>query len=206
MGKIIIAGIHPMRMSSESRGEGSALSRNMENFVSWYRFLSQEHQGAMLKLFEELKKVIPGFSSFSVREAGEARVLKVMLEKPGGNGRPLPYDFSELSDGQRVLVALYAVLFGLKDEGVSLFLDEPDNFVALREIQPCLISLTNTCGEGIEQPVLISHHPQIIAHLALRSGRWFDRDTNGPARVSEKPKAQVEGLKSSESMARGWES
>ncbi len=54
--------------------------------------------------------------------------------------------------------------------------------------------------------MLISHHPEIIAHLALRSGRWFDRDTNGPARVSEKPKAQVEGLKSSESMARGWES
>jgi len=204
--KIIIAGIHPMRMSSESREEESALSRNMENFVSWYRFLSQEHQGAMLALFEELKKVIPGFNSFSVKEAGEARVLKVMLEKPGGNGRPLLYDFSELSDGQRALIALYAVLFGLKDEGVSLFLDEPDNFVALREIQPWLTALTDCCGEGVEQAVLISHHPEIIDYLALPSGRWFDRDNNGPSRVGEKPKTQVEGLKPSESMARGWES
>ena len=206
MEKIIIAGIHPMRMSSESRGEESALSRNMENFVSWYRFLSQEYQGAMLNLFEELKKVIPGFSSFSVKEAGEARVLKVMLEKPGGNGRPLAYDFSELSDGQRVLVALYAVLFGLKDEGVSLFLDEPDNFVALREIQPWLTALTDSCGEGIEQAVLISHHPEVLDQLALSSGRWFDRDNNGPTRVSDQPKVSVEGLKPSESMARGWSS
>jgi predicted ATPase len=206
MEKIIVAGIHPMRMTSESREEESALSRNMENFVSWYRFLSQEHQGAMVELFQELRKVIPGFSSFSLKEAGEAKLLKVMLENPGGNGRSVPCDFGQLSDGQRVLVALYAVLFGLKKEGVSLFLDEPDNFVALREIQPWLTALTDCCGEGVEQAVLISHHPEIIDHLALPSGRWFDRDNNGPSRVSEKPKAQVEGLKPSEIMARGWES
>jgi predicted ATPase len=203
--KIIIACPHPMRMSSESRNEDSVLSRNMENFVSWYRFLSQEHQGAMLAIFQELKRVVPGFNSFSVKEAGEARVLKVLLDRPGGNGRPLTYDFSELSDGQRVLVALYALLFGLKDEGVSLFLDEPDNFVALREIQPWLTALTDSCGEGVEQAVLISHHPEIIDHLALSSGRWFDRDSNGPSRVTDKPKAQVDGLKPSASVARGWE-
>jgi predicted ATPase len=206
MGKIIVAGIHPMNMSSESREEESALSRNMENFVSWYRFVSQEHQGAMFPLVQELKKVMPGFSSFSLKEAGEAKVLKVMFERPGGNGRPLLYDFKELSDGQRVLVALYALLLGLKDEGLSLFIDEPDNFVALREIQPWLSALTDYCGEGVEQAVLVSHHPEIIDHLALSSGRWFDRDSNGPARVSDKPKAQVEGLKPSESISRGWDS
>jgi predicted ATPase len=116
----------------------------------------------------------------------------------------LPYDFSELSDGQRVLVALYTLLFGLKDEGISLFLDEPDNFVALREIQPWLTALTDSCGYGVEQTVLISHHPEIIDYLAPSSGRWFDRDSNGPARVTDKPKAPVDGLKPSEVMARGW--
>jgi predicted ATPase len=221
--KIIVATPHPMRMSSESRVEDSVLSRNMENFVSWYRFLSQEHQGAMLAIFQELKRVIPGFNSFSLKEAGEAKVLKVLLDRTDANGRPLtsfeinsrgdlhkdvsrplPYDFSELSDGQRVLVALYTLLFGLKDEGISLFLDEPDNFVALREIQPWLTALTDSCGYGVEQTVLISHHPEIIDYLAPSSGRWFDRDSNGPARVTDKPKAPVDGLKPSEVMARGW--
>jgi hypothetical protein len=178
----------------------------MENFASWFRFLSLEHQGATMAIIPELKKVIPGFSSFSVKEAGEAKVLKVLLEQPDGNGRPLIYDFSELSDGQRVLVVLYALLFGLKDEGVSLFLDEPDNFLALREVQPWLTALTDSCGEGVEQTVLISHHPEIIDHLALSSGLWFYRDSNGPARVTDKPAAQVDGLKPSETIARGWES
>jgi AAA15 family ATPase/GTPase len=103
-------------------------------------------------------------------------------------------------------VALYALLFGLKDEGVSLFLDEPDNFLALREIQPWLTALTDSCGEGVEQTVLISHHPEIIDHLALSSGLWFYRDSNGPARVTDKPGIQVDGLRPSESIARGWES
>lgn len=204
MQKIIIACPHPMLMTSESREDASELSRHMENFVSWYRFLSQEHQGATLALFQELKQVIPGFNSFSVKEAGEAKVLKVLLDRPGGNGRPATYDFSELSDGQRVLVALYTILFVLKDEGMTLFLDEPDNFVALREIQPWLTALTDACGEGVEQAVLISHHPEIIDHLAMSSGRWFDRDSNGPARVADKPKTPTDGLKPSEAIARGW--
>ena len=205
MQKIIIVGLQPAMMTSESREETATLSRNMENFVSWYRYLSQEHQGAMLAIFPELKRVLPGFSACNLKEAGEARVLKVLFERPGGSGRPIPYDFNALSEGQRMLIALYSLLFGLKDEGVSLFLDEPDNFVALREIQPWLMALTDFAGEGIEQAVLISHHPDIINYLASSSGRWFERESNVPARVSDKPKALVEGLTMAETVARGWE-
>jgi hypothetical protein len=78
--------------------------------------------------------------------------------------------------------------------------------VALREIQPWLTALTDFTGDGIEQAMLISHHPEIIDRLALSSGRWFERDGSGPVRVSDQPKAQVDGLKPSESMARGWSS
>ena len=205
LAKIIVASVHPMRMSSESREEESALSRNMENFVSWYRYVSQEHQGAMFQLFQEVAKVLPGFSSFSLKEAGEAKVLKVLMKQPAANGRQqITFDFSELSDGQRSLIALYSVLFALKDQGVSLFLDEPDNFITLRELQPWLSALKDLTGEGVEQTVLISHHPEIIDQLAIPAGRWFERDTNAPSRVSDQPKAQVEGLKPSEAMARGW--
>jgi ATPase subunit of ABC transporter with duplicated ATPase domains len=131
--------------------------------------------------------------------------MKVLFDRPDASGRPIPYDFARLSDGQRVLIALYSLLFGLKDEGVSLFLDEPDNFVALREVQPWLMALTDLAGEGIEQAVLISHHPEIINYLAASSGRWFERESNVPARVRDKPKAVAEGLTMAEAVARGWE-
>ena len=107
-------------------------------------------------------------------------------------------------DGQRALIALYTVVFCLKDLGVSLFLDEPDNFITLRELQPWLNTVKDLTGEGIEQAVIISHHPEIIDQLAIPSGRWFERDSNAPTRVTDQPKAKVEGLKPSEVMARGW--
>lgn len=205
LAKIIVASINPMLMSSESREEESTLVCNMENFVSWYRWLSQEHQGAMFALFRELAKVLSGFSSFSLKEAGEAKVLKVLTQQPSANGRQqIAFDFSELSDGQRALVALYSLLFGLGDQGVSLFLDEPDNFITLRELQPWLNALKDRTGEGVEQAVLISHHPEIIDQLAIPSGRWFEREANGPTRVSDQPKTLIDGLKASEIIARGW--
>lgn len=200
---IIIASPQPVLMASESREDDRDLSRHMENFASWYRYVSQEHQGAVPGLFHELRAVIPGFQSFSLKEAGESRLLKVMMDRPGG-GKALAYDFGELSDGQRVLGALHALRCLLKGQGATLFLDEPDNFVALREIQPWLTSLTDDCGEGIEQAVLISHHPEIIDQMAMTSGRWFDRENGGPVRVHATPPARADGLKPSEAMARGW--
>ncbi|MGO9201393.1 MAG: AAA family ATPase [Limisphaerales bacterium] len=205
MQSMIIVGLQPALMTSESREEAASLSRDMENFVSWFRYLSQEHTGAMSAIFAELKRVLPGFSACNLKEAGEARVMKVLFDRPDGSGRPIAYDFKALSHGQRILIALYSLLFGLKDEGVSLFLDEPDNFVALGEIQPWLTELTDLAGDGIEQAVLISHHPEIINYLAASSGRWFERESNVPARVSDKPKATVEGLTPAETIARGWE-
>jgi hypothetical protein len=149
--RFVIARPCPVLMISESKQDEDTLSPCMENFVSWYRHVSQEHQGALVTLFAELKKVLPGFDSFSLKEVGEdTRSLKVFFQRPGGGRRLLTYDFGELSDGQRMLIALYAIVFGLRDGGLHLFLDEPDNYMALREIQPWLTALTDSCGEGID--------------------------------------------------------
>ena len=203
--KLIIVRLNPGLMIPESRKEEPTLDSIGGNFVNWYRFLWQEHTSGMLATFPALQRVLPGFRACNLKEAGEARVMKVLFERPGKGGRDIPYDFEDLSDGQRVLIVLYTMLYGLKDEGPSLFIDEPDNFVALREIQPWLTALTDSVGEGIEQAVLISHHPEIINYLGASSGRWFERESNAPARVSDKPKAAAEGLTLAETIARGWE-
>lgn len=204
--KLIIASPCPPLMSNESREEDDMLSSHMENFVSWFRWLSQEHQGGVFNACRELVKILPGFTSFSLKEAGEnTRVLKALFQRPPDRGRTILFDFGELSDGQRALIVLYTVAFGLANQGLHLFLDEPDNYVELREIQPWLALLAASVGESIEQAVLISHHPEVIDYLAGSAGRWFERDAVGPTRVSDAPKAQVEGLKTSETIARGWD-
>jgi predicted ATPase len=204
--KLVIASISPSQMETDSRDDADTLMPRMENFVSWYRRLSQENMGAMFQLFKELEKVLPGFASFSFKDAGEdTKVLKVLFDHPSKDRAQIAFDFGDLSDGQRVLIALCSLIHGLKDSGLSLFLDEPDNFVALREIQPWLATLSDECGQSFEQAVLISHHPEIINYLGNSNGRWFSRDGIGPTRVSDEAPAATDGLSLAETIARGWE-
>ena len=45
--KIIICSFEPMNMKLRSEKEVKIPARNMNDFVSWYRYLSQEYQGAI---------------------------------------------------------------------------------------------------------------------------------------------------------------
>ena len=156
---------------------------------------------------EELREVLPGFRSFSLKEGGEnVRTMFVEFQTDDQASSRARYAFDELSDGQRVLVILYTLLYGLEDRGAYLFLDEPENFVALREIQPWLTALYDCVGGAVKQAVLISHHPEIIDYLGATDSRWFQRAANGPVRVSmQVPGDQGGSLPPSETMARGWE-
>ncbi|HSI84612.1 MAG: AAA family ATPase [Candidatus Methylacidiphilales bacterium] len=202
--KFVVAGISPSQMDAESRSEDPRLASRMENFVSWYRKLSQENMEYISILFEALKKVLPGFRSFKLKDVGgDSKALQVLFDAPEKSNKPIAFDFNELSDGQRALIALYTLIYGFGSEGLTLFLDEPDNYVALREIQPWLSTLRDECGERFEQAILISHHPEIINYLGDSKGRWFER-ANGPTRVLDVPPVSVEGLTLSETIARGW--
>lgn len=205
MRRIIVAGICPPIIYSESFKEDNILNRYMENFASWYHYLFQEQPGSVMQIFSELKKVMPGFKLLRLIKTGENNYsLRAEFNQLNDDDNPMKFDFRELSDGQRVLIILYSLIYGMKDNGLYLFLDEPDNYVALREIQPWLMALQDSLGEGVEQAVLISHHPEIIDQLAVAKGRWFDRDGNGPVRVSDEPPSMTEGLSPSQNIARGW--
>ncbi len=193
----------PIVMEQEGRGEEERPKAHMENFVSWYRSLAQEYMGNMGDLLGELRLILPGFDSMSLKESGEdVRTLKVHFTSFGG-GSPMSLDFSALSEGQKMLIALYTLIFALKNQGVSLFIDEPDNFLALREIQPWLTTLDDAVGEILEQAVLISHHPEIINYMGNAHGKWFQREGQGPVREVAPP--EKGGLPPAEIIVRGWD-
>lgn len=201
--KLFILSLQPKAMTSETGEESDWLNRDGTNFASWYRYISQEHQDKIFQLTQQLRDTIPGFHAFKLEQAGTYRILKVGF---GGdkNGSTLYFDFHKVSDGQRVLIVLYALLFCLKDLGSTVFIDEPENFVSLAEIQPWLMELNDACGEGFRQAVLISHHPELIDYFGPECGKWIERDSLGPARVRMLPERIDEGLKLSEQIARGW--
>lgn len=206
--RILVVQPVPPMMAAESPEEAEAPSGYLENFLSWYRFLSRD-QGMAFKLMAELKQVLPGFDFFKFEAVGEKhRRLKVYF-KDEGETRSIGYDFDELSDGQRMLIALYTLLYAARSDPRCMFtlcLDEPENFLALPEIQPWLLELYDSCSDGEMQTLLISHHPELIDYLlASPVGLWFERDGNRPARIRAIDDAlKKTGLPFSEIIARGW--
>ncbi len=159
-------------------------------------------------MMTDLKEILPGFEYFKFESAGEKhRLLKAYFtdeEKSASIG----YDFSELSDGQRMLIALYSLLHVARSDKkfpYTICLDEPENFLALPEIQPWLVSLYDHCMDGDAQALLISHHPELINYLlASPSGYWFERQGAKSTRIKSIRAENNGGLPVSELVARGW--
>ena len=90
------------------------------------------------------------------------------------------------------------------EQGDTVFVDEPDNFIALREIQPWLLSAEEAVEEHHVQLILVSHHPESLNQWANLYGLRFFREQNGQVRVA-KFSSTENNLEPSEVMARGWE-
>ena len=115
------------------------------------------------------------------------------------------WDFDQLSNGQRTLVALYTMLHAAVGPEMTLCVDKPDNHVALPEIRPWLDELVEKArGTGC-QCLLISHHPELIDALATDHGVHFFREGRGPARVQPFKWTDDGAIRSAEVVARGWE-
>lgn len=201
---ISVCAFDPKRFQAESVSEEPQLQVDGGNFASWYRHQIQERQDRILGVVEALRQVLDGFQSIRMEKVGsEARAFLVAFE--GRSGR-YELRLDELSDGQRELIALYALVH-LAGEQDVLFLDEPDNFLALAEIQPWLMALSDVCGVRPRQVILCSHHPELIDYLGGEAGVLLKRESTGnitTRRLSEIPLDA--GLKLSEIIARGWES
>ncbi len=204
---VLVCGLNPPALASEAAGEDLILTRDGRNFVDWYRHLLQERPQMYPEYVDALRNALTGLRSLSLEKVGvDTRVLSAAF---GEADVVHPYRFHELSDGQRALVVLYAITV-LAVEGTALIIDEPVNYVGLREIQPWLITLADACGDQIAQAVLCSHHPEVIDYLGGDRGVLLWRDGVGPTRteiLAEKPKdsERDSALRLSQLMARGWE-
>lgn len=202
---VVVCGVSPAHLRAVSSGEDPRLDRYAENFVDWYRYTLQEDPVSASRHIEALAEAIDGFRTAGLTNAGpDARILTFDFITAGNSYR-LPFD--QLSDGQRALVMLYAFLHvgNARSAGVWLFLDEPENFVALPEIQPWLLALVELCEDTPSQAVLCSHHPELIDYLGPDCGMMLRRETSGATTVRPiSALAPDNGLRLSESVARGW--
>lgn len=193
---------NPPAMQDLVEGDQFMLVGEATNFAAWYHAISAADKRRDRTLHDALVDVLPGFEALNFEPAGPNRWL--LRADFRGNGQKLMLRFRELSDGQRALILLYSVLYFLLQEGRTVFLDEPDNFVALDEIQPWLLSATDIVDGGSGQLVLLSHHPEIFNQWAVSHGLVSEREGCGPVRIRNYTSAPGVDLTPAETVARGW--
>lgn len=209
LGELLYVSPDPRKISGVASRELKYPDQYLENFADWFRHLRQETDDhAYIK---DLTEVIEGFSAMRLEDAGEhRREIKIRLAPFGGdrNGKPITeYLLSELSDGQRVLIALYAILHFSVKPGATLCFDEPDNFIALGEIQAWLTKILER-AEDVEpecQVLIVSHHPELLNRMAFQNGLLLDRPDGRHARCRRFGDTLQTGLTAAELMARGWD-
>lgn len=196
--RFIIVQVNPLTMDVTSIREEIQLNVVAKNFVSWYRHVSQ-NQGKAIEITKALGEALDGFEYFRFKEGA----LTVLFSGENDKRKDIEYRFDELSDGQRALIVLYTLIHFARSQDYTLCIDEPENFLALPEIQPWLTLLYDLCSDGELQALLISHHPELIDYLASSASYWFDYQSNTPVRV-KRITDEGNGLPIFELVARGW--
>jgi predicted ATPase len=198
--------INPWAIGARSEQEAAEPARNMSNFADWFRHLKLERGNEIHKAIGELREAIPGLESLDAKEAG----LNVKVVQAGirdeNNGKLMQFSLNDLSEGQRALISLYTLLFCAVEPNATVLLDEPDNFIALNEIQPWLFKLLDRVDDQKAQVIVVSHHPELLNQLAGQGGVILNRPGGFHTRIKQFESTDETGLTPAELIARGWES
>lgn len=174
--------LRPTEISSEAPSEDPVLKTEGLNFASWYRSMAQEKPASIDALRKSMQPLIPGLEGLRLERLSASGRYLIVDCRFGGRTFSLTLD--ELSDGQRNLLALYAILHAYARSASLLVFDEPDNFVASSEIQPWLSELRSAVVEaGRGTLMVISHHPEVIDYLSPDSSLLLTRTPDGPTRA-----------------------
>jgi hypothetical protein len=204
LGGLLVISPDPRQMlSGIADREEKNPDRHFAKFPNWLRHLVLETTRESYEYFNDLREAIDGFVSMRLEDAGESR-REIRIAMASSDKQE--YFMGELSEGQRVLIALYAALhFGLTP-GATVCFDEPDNFIALREIEPWLTRVLERTETDFGAQVLIaSHHPEMINRMAFKEGLFLDRPDGRNAIAKPFTDLAQTGLSASELVARGWE-
>ncbi len=181
------------RLRAISEEDSETLLPNCENLVDWYRSWASNYPERAAAITGLMQTSMPDLSGLRLIPRGTARELQLEFSVAG---KVANLTLDELSDGQRMLLIVACVSASKKFR--TLFLDEPDNFVAPKEIAPLLQILENP--DDIEQQLtVITHHPQSIDYLASRNAFLFKLE-NGITRLSMLSDIDLDGISLSEAM------
>lgn len=160
------------------QNDDSCVTYSVDNISEVYFSTIQASPEKLPRLWNLLKEINPCF----LRTYIKGDIGKSLCFEYEYNGAKTSYKISEISDGERMLFVLYFLVVMYLENGYSLLIDEPDNYISLEEILP-LVQEIQDALENKGQCILISHHPNIIDYFAPSNGVLFERRSYGATEI-----------------------
>lgn len=195
--------LNPFSMDPLAQAPASTPNTDLSNIAAWLSHWAQQDPATYFALHGSLQSTLEGFGGLKLESFGGT--VRNLAAEFSGSEVPLKFGLDQLSEGQRCLICLYTILHFVVAKGGTVVIDEPENFISLREIQPWLMAVSDVVEESGGQVMLISHHPELINQWAPECGVQFVRDGLGPVRVEPFRGDTESSLTPAELIARGWE-
>lgn len=164
---VLLAPIPPL-MNEQTLGVESAIDDRASNLADWLAALLETHPSAYSEVTAHLQQVMPDLTSFRFERLGrDARALMVQFNQ---NQQSLELPLSALSDGEKCFFLSAVLLAANKVSGpLFAFWDEPDNYLALSEVNQFVVALKRSFVRSKGQLIATSHNPQAILCFAEES-------------------------------------
>ena len=203
LSKIIICRVKPIEDTAKASEESMFPNYDFSNVTGVYMYISQRYPDSVEKIRKSLKEINPDFMNVYISNFEKEKGLFFDYKC---HETSFVLNFGELSDGERLIFQLYILIDCFMEKGFSVFIDEPDSFLSLKEIQPWCMNVEDSGDEKSRQCVIISHHPEIIDFFAQSNGIWLSRLAYGATKIIEAPKTEYgdgKKMKYSEMIIRG---
>jgi energy-coupling factor transporter ATP-binding protein EcfA2 len=182
--RMLIISPVPRNMDAALRHKASYLQPDCSNIAEWYADLLERNPDAYGDVKSNyLKIAFPDFDGlrFEQNEFG-IRYLKAYFSQ---EGKKTAIQFDKLADGEKcVILAALVLAASQADNGPILcFWDEPDNFLALSEIEH-FISILKKRFLQKGQIIMSSHNPETIVRFSEDNTYIFFRNDHvSPTRI-----------------------
>uniref|UniRef100_A0A7C4W1Y9 ATPase AAA-type core domain-containing protein n=1 Tax=Desulfatirhabdium butyrativorans TaxID=340467 RepID=A0A7C4W1Y9_9BACT len=185
LGRAVVISACPQNIDLVSDGEDDALARNAANLLNWIRKLLSDTPSLYTHVERFLKQVMPDLVVFRFQTLGKDE-KELSLDFRSENGTTTRHDFSQLSDGEKVLFLAAGISAALQlDRPIVCFWDEPDNFIACHELSQLIMACRRAAENHAGQLVISSHNPRVVAEFSNHNTYVFFRSSHGhPTRVT----------------------